>query len=352
MEANNESLSNQTQNGSNENNQLPAGNTTQTVNTKEFKLNKKTIYSLSILLGTGYELGFLGINRNINKNALTKKKQSIKTAKGIISPILVVTAKECIELGLEVYVKGKLVKADAPNLDKILVVIDGQHRVFAINEINDKLKDGEEPIEVYVYLPLSEGIDIKTLLREANVATHPWKGGDWLVNILMNDDENINKEMIDWVHSRTETCGDNAAWLWATLDKSRVYSKAKLIEASKKPEVLKVIANPLYFKEGKALYEKATAKLSEDLTKLKVVPTWFIDKKAELIQADYKMSQAMEMLTDFIDKLTNVQVNYIKGRKKDEDSPKDVKIRKALDEFWAEKNSGKTTNDSKTTEKK
>ena len=323
---------------------------------KNFKLDRKKIYTLSILLGLGYEIGLLGINRKINKNALAKKVQSIKTSKGLISPVLVVTAKKCIEHGLEVYVKGKKVNADASNLEKILVIIDGQHRIQAINTINKKQKkDGNQLYDAYVYLPLNEDIDIKTLLRETNVATQPWKGGDYLVSILMSDDENINKDMISWVHTISGKCGDTAAWLWATMDKSRVYSKAKLIEASKKPEVLKDVANTRCFKEGKALYEKATITLSEDLTKLKVVPTWFIDKKAELIDADYPMSKIMDMLLDFIDNLAPIEVNHIKGLKKDDNSSKDAKIRKALDDLWAEKNkanSKKTSNVSKSSAKK
>ena len=323
---------------------------------KSFKLDRKKIYTLSILLGLGYEIGLLGINRKINKNALAKKVQSIKTSKGLISPVLVVTAKKCIEHGLEVYVKGKKVNADASNLEKILVIIDGQHRIQAINTINKKQKkDGNQLYDAYVYLPLNEDIDIKTLLRETNVATQPWKGGDYLVSILMSDDENINKDMISWVHTISGKCGDTAAWLWATMDKSRVYSKAKLIEASKKPEVLKDVANTRCFKEGKALYEKATITLSEDLTKLKVVPTWFIDKKAELIDADYPMSKIMDMLLDFIDNLAPIEVNHIKGLKKDDNSSKDAKIRKALDDLWAEKNkanSKKTSNVSKSSAKK
>ena len=323
---------------------------------KSFKLDRKKIYTLSILLGLGYEIGLLGINRKINKNALAKKVQSIKTSKGLISPVLVVTAKKCIEHGLEVYVKGKKVNADASNLEKILVIIDGQHRIQAINTINKKQKkDGNQLYDAYVYLPLNEDIDIKTLLRETNVATQPWKGGDYLVSILMSDDENINKDMISWVHTISDKCGDTAAWLWATMDKSRVYSKAKLIEASKKPEVLKDVANTRYFKEGKALYEKATVTLSEDLTKLKVVPTWFIDKRTELIDADYPMSKIMSMLLDFIDCLAPIEVNHIKGLKKDDNSSKDAKIRKALDDLWTEKNkanSKKTSNVSKSSAKK
>jgi hypothetical protein len=420
METKNESPSNQTQNGSNENNQTSAGNTTETMfnetnstmeknlngeeaqqqsemtapvaggtkfeageevpsgldlgekksqeyneseeaddeyvdfdddseasndgtqtkvdKPKSFKLKRKQIYALSILLGQNFQIGLLGINRKVNKNALAKKIQSIKDSDGLISPVLVVTAEECLKLGLEVYVGGVLVTSATPDLDKILVVIDGQHRLKAVNEINKKrAKDGEKLCEAFVYLPLNEGVDIRTLLRETNVATHPWKGGDWLVNILMNADGKIDMSMLNWVHSISPDCGDTSAWLWGTLNPSRVYTKAKLIEAAKNKEVLEVIANTLYFQEGKELYENAKKKFSVSLTKLKVFPKWFIDKKDDLIQKDLKMSEIMKKFKEFIDMINSDEVENIKGLKKDDNSSKDAKIKKALDRLWAEK---------------
>ena len=305
---------------------------------KSFKLKRKQMYTLSILLGLGYKIGMLGINRKVNKNALAKKIQSINAAKGLISPILVVTAQDCIKLGLEVYVNTVLVTTETPDLDKILVVIDGQHRLKAVNEINKKrTKDGEKLCEAYVYLPLNEGVDIRTLLRETNVATHPWKGGDWLVNILMNADGKIDMSMLSWVHTISPDCGDTSAWLWGTLNPSRVYTKAKLIEAAKNKEVLEVIANTLYFQEGKELYENAKKKFSVSLTKLKVFPRWFIDKKDDLIQKDLKMSEIMKKFKEFIDMINSDEVENIKGLKKDDNSSKDAKIKKALDRLWTEK---------------
>ncbi len=305
---------------------------------KSLKLKRKQMYTLSILLGLGYKIGMLGINRKVNKNALAKKIQSINAAKGLISPILVVTAQDCIKLGLEVYVNTVLVTTKTPDLDKILVVIDGQHRLKAVNEINKKrAKDGEKLCEAFVYLPLNEGVDIRTLLRETNVATHPWKGGDWLVNILMNADGKIDMSMLNWVHSISPDCGDTSAWLWGTLNPSRVYTKAKLIEAAKNKEVLEVIANTLYFQEGKELYENAKKKFSVSLTKLKVFPKWFIDKKDDLIQKDLKMSEIMKKFKEFIDMINSDEVENIKGLKKDDNSSKDAKIKKALDRLWAEK---------------
>lgn len=305
---------------------------------KSFKLKRKQMYTLSVLLGLGYKIGMLGINRKVNKNALAKKIQSINAAKGLISPILVVTAQDCIKLGLEVTVNSVPVTSETPDLDKILVVIDGQHRLKAVNEINKKrAKDGEKLCEAYVYLPLNEGVDIRTLLRETNVATHPWKGGDWLVNILMNADGKIDMSMLNWVHTISPDCGDTSAWLWGTLNPSRVYTKAKLIEAAKSKEVLEVIANTLYFQEGKELYESAKKKFSVSLTKLKVFPKWFIDKKDDLIQKDLKMSEIMKKFKEFIDMINSDEVENIKGLKKDDNSSKDAKIKKALDRLWAEK---------------
>ena len=208
----------------------------------------------------------------------------------------------------------------------------------AVNEINKKrAKDGEKLCEAYVYLPLNEGVDIRTLLRETNVATHPWKGGDWLVNILMNADGKIDMSMLNWVHSISPDCGDTSAWLWGTLNPSRVYTKAKLIEAAKNKEVLEVIANTLYFQEGKELYENAKKKFSVSLTKLKVFPKWFIDKKDDLIQKDLKMSEIMKKFKEFIDMINSDEVENIKGLKKDDNSSKDAKIKKALDRLWTEK---------------
>ena len=305
---------------------------------KSFKLKRKQMYTLSVLLGLGYKIGMLGINRKVNKNALAKKIQSINAAKGLISPILVVTAQDCIKLGLEVTVNSVPVTSETPDLDKILVVIDGQHRLKAVNEINKKrAKDGEKLCEAYVYLPLNEGVDIRTLLRETNVATHPWKGGDWLVNILMNADGKIDMSMLNWVHTISPDCGDTSAWLWGTLNPSRVYTKAKLIEAAKSKEVLEVIANTLYFQEGKELYESAKKKFSVSLTKLKVFPKWFIDKKDDLIQKDLKMSEIMKKFKEFIDMINSDEVENIKGLKKDDNSSKDAKIKKALDRLWTEK---------------
>ena len=70
---------------------------------------------------------------------------------------------------------------------------------------------------------------------------------------------------------------------------------------------------------------------------LKVFPKWFIDKKDDLIQKDLKMSEIMKKFKEFIDMINSDEVENIKGLKKDDNSSKDAKIKKALDRLWAEK---------------
>ena len=89
--------------------------------------------------------------------------------------------------------------------------------------------------------------------------------------------------------------------------------------------------------KGKELYESAKRKFSVSLTKLKVFPKWFIDKKDDLIQKDLKMSEIMKKFKEFIDMINSDEVENIKGLKKDDNSSKDAKIKKALDRLWAEK---------------
>lgn len=89
-------------------------------------LTKKTIYEISVLLRMGYTYGWIKINRDIDEKQVRKKIASILACKGIISPFLVVPAIVCLKAGLElVDESGNPITMDTPNLDFILIVIDG-----------------------------------------------------------------------------------------------------------------------------------------------------------------------------------------------------------------------------------
>ena len=126
----------------------------------------------------GYTFRRIKINRDMDARQVKKKIASILAGKGIISPCLVVPAIVCLKAGLELEDEnGNPITEDTPNLDLILIVIDGQHRMEALRQLNKKLKkEGKTEYEGYVYLPLISEYDVPTLLREANSATNPWDG--------------------------------------------------------------------------------------------------------------------------------------------------------------------------------
>lgn len=82
--------------------------------------------------------------------------------------------------------------------------------------MNKKLKkEGKTEYEGYVYLPLISEYDVPTLLREANSATNPWDGMDWVTQLLATAKEKgISTEKLEWVKEKAKTGSDSAAWSW------------------------------------------------------------------------------------------------------------------------------------------
>lgn len=68
--------------------------------------------------------------------------------------------------------------------------------------MNKKLKkEGKTEYEGYVYLPLISEYDVPTLLREANSATNPWDGMDWVTQLLATAKEKVY-QLKNWSGSR------------------------------------------------------------------------------------------------------------------------------------------------------
>lgn len=293
------------------------------------------IYNLSYLTDKGYKFGRLAINRQLQSSVVKAKQKSIIAAGGVICPCLVVSARKCLDDGLSVVREddGTLVTASAPDVDMILVIIDGQHRDKAVKELNEKVKKGEPHFECFYYLPLNPAPNIVDMLREANVATRSWKGGDYLTNLILTAPSNIDTEMLLWVQARYGTCGDVASWLWATLDPSRVYLKGTLVKASKSEDVMKKIADKLDFEFGKKLYEVAKAKLSMDLVKLKVVPLTMICLMKKITVTANKQ-EATDIICNFINSLTEEQVKVLLSFKRVGTLSKDQQIEEELMKYW------------------
>lgn len=294
------------------------------------KLTRGMNYALSVLLGMGYSFGRIRINRDIDQKQVKKKITSILTCNGTISPFLVVPAIVCLKAGLELEDSdGNSITEETPDLDFILIVIDGQHRMEALRQLNKKLrKEGKAEYEGYVYLPLINDYDVPTLLREANSATTPWDGMDWLTQLLATAQEKgIFTEKLEWVKEKAKSGSDSAAWSWVNGGKTN--SKTTCIKASTNTQKLEELADVTSFEEDKRLYEAAAKSFVGNSAKVlgwKVLPEWVHKQLDSLIKKDMKRSEAISLLCEFLEKIDSNDVQEIVGMKRTATQSKDNRI--------------------------
>ena len=304
------------------------------------KLKREMIYALSTLSGMGYFFGRIKINRDIDQKQVKKKIASILVCKGVISPFLVVHAAICLKAGLELEdSEGNPITKETPNLGFILIVIDGQHRMEALRQLNRKLgKEGKNKYEGYAYLPLINDYDVPTLLREANSATKPWDGMDWLTQLLATAQEKeISTKKLKWVKEKARYGSDTAAWAWVNNGKTN--SKAICIKAAKDENKLKELADVTSFEEDKKLYEAAGKSFTGSHAKVlgwKVLPEWVYKKLDYLVKKDMKRSEAIFRLISFLGNINSGTVQEISSIKKSLTQSKDNRILARLDELFAD----------------
>ena len=325
-----------------ENNLIQQPNSTASPKEAPIKLTRGMIFTLSTLLGMRYSFGRIKINRDIDAKQVKKKIASILACKGIISPFLVVPAAVCLKAGLELEESdGNPITEDTPDLDLILIVIDGQHRMEALKQLNKKLrKEGKTEYEGYVYLPLIDDYNVPTVLREANSATNPWDGMDWVTQLLATAKEKgISTEKLEWVKEKAKTGSDSAAWSWVNGGKTN--SKTVCIKASTDDQNLEELADTTSFEEDKKLYESAAKSIEGNSAKVlgwKVLPEWIYKQLDSLIQKDMKRSEAMNLLVTFLEGIGVTNAQEISQIKKNASQSKDNMIIAKLNELFADFN--------------
>ena len=288
----------------------------------------------------GYSFGRIKINRDIDQKQVKKKISSILACNGIISPFLVVPAIVCLKAGLELEDdNGNPITEDTPNLALILIVIDGQHRMEALRQLNKKLrKECKAEYEGYAYLPLIDDYDVPTLLREANSATNPWDGMDWLTQLLTTAQEKgISTEKLKWVKEKAKNGSDSAAWAWVNGGKTN--SKTTCIKASTDNQKLKDLADITSFENDKKLYEAAAKSFEGNSAKVlgwKVLPEWIYKQLNFLMVMDMKRSEAMNLLVTFLEGLGTSNAQEISQMKKTPNQSKDNMIIAKLNELFAD----------------
>lgn len=304
------------------------------------KLEQKTLIAISELIREGYSFGRIKFNREIDLRQVKKKIRSIEICKGIISPVLVVPASDCLKSGLElVDCNDKPITKDTPDVEFILIVIDGQHRMKALKELNNRMrKEGNLEYEGYCYLPLINHYNVVILLRETNVSTDPWDGMDWLTQLLANaSSDGFPIEKLEWVKEKAKNGSDAAAWAW--VNNGKVYTKSFCIKASKDSKKLETLADTTSFNEDKKLYDAASKSFTQNAAKVlgwKILPIWLYGKLDELVKKDMVRSKAIALLAEFIEGIGSSDVQEISTMKKTADQSKDYRVSNKLDELFAE----------------
>lgn len=212
-------------------------------------------YDLQKLLAAAIILiGYEG-NRNVDeRHVLDLTKALKKTKKNRFSqPIIVCLAKAALMLGAKlVDKKGNKVTLSHPDIDRMFVVLDGQHRLVAVKSSNFKYGADVEIIPCPA--------DIDAYVRDINANNANWGNGDYRNQTIVTtgkEDKLLTKEQL------AKKILPNAS------DKYLAYGLTAVKEAVKKSALLagKIPA----YEEGKALRGigifEATRLLNPDCTR-------------------------------------------------------------------------------------
>lgn len=304
-----------------------------------YKLEPRTIVPISVLRKNGYRFARIKLNRSLDLKHVKKMVKSIKSCGGITNPFLVIPALECLHTGLELEDEGKNITQDTPDIDFVLAVLDGQHRLEALKLLNEKMKkEGNPEYEGYCFLPLLKHYDVVTLLREANITTSPWDGMDWLSQLLVTaKKQGIPTEKLEWVKEQSCKGSDSAAWGW--IYEGKIKSKAECIKASNDPKKLEKLADTTSFSDDKKLYEAASRSFTLSAAKVlgwKVLPEWVYAQLDKLVKKDMVRSEAISYLVSFLENISSSTAQEISNIKKSSTQSKDNQILAKLDELFAD----------------
>jgi hypothetical protein len=271
---------------------------------------KKEIFTISEL---GKKVARLVNNRNLEQKAVKDKANSLNEKSQLI-PAVVVDAEAAVAEGLEVvdFQSGKEINAN--ELKNYVVLVDGNHRYQAhlnLLEAAEKGK-GEYAGEFWVMYPFNDELSIVDMLTELNIATNPWKGGDYgkCAAIVLGEQAPEGVKAMNELIGKG--CNLASASLWIAFTKE--VSKSVMVKAMRKKETAGALTNSHNIQRGLKLYEAAEkAGFSAKYLGSRNFIQWIISKVAN--ENNVADDGKVEQMIAFLGTINGKEIEGISGEK-------------------------------------
>lgn len=158
-------------------------------------MEKMKIFTLADVKAEDKEIAFIKGNRELANNNISSKVKSLSECGTNLVPIMVVGGKKAVDDGCcLVLPDGKDI---ADDVEKYLVIVDGQHRYKAAMNLMEEEKDNDKKTitddSIRFFLDYS-GRDTKELLAVTNIESVKWKAKDYAKGaVLYNPDDKVAK---------------------------------------------------------------------------------------------------------------------------------------------------------------
>lgn len=285
------------------------------------------IVTLTSLVNEGKKIARLSGNRDLNEKIVKAKMKSLEQY-GQLIPAVVVDATDAINQGMEVIdftTDDVIGKEEAMNY---LVLLEGNHRYEAHCELLNKNENYAG--EFYIMYALNVEVTIAKMLSEINIATNPWKGGDFVKGAKMN---NLQKELplLDAINDLVDE-GYNLSvaskWLTFTakIDK-------KVMNCAMDNIILPQLENTVGLERGQRLIEAAKKHFTEKNIKSRYLIDWIISKYDAT--DDNGKPDFTDKMERFLRSISKEDADYIKKAKGETGgNTRENLINQKLTELW------------------
>lgn len=288
--------------------------------------------TLTSLTNEGKKIARLSGNRDLNEKIVKAKMKSLEEYRQMI-PAMVVDATDAISQGLEVvdFATGDVVREeDAVNY---LVLVEGNHRYEAhcrLVKENENLEEPKYTGEFYLMYALNTEQSIAKMLSEINIATNPWKGGDFVKGAKMS---NLQKELplLDAMNDLIKKGFSlTAASKWLTFT-SKV--NKDVMDCAIDGTILPELENTSGLERGKRLLEAARETFKEKTIRARTIIDWIISKHETT--DDTLKSELIDKMEHFLKNISKEDADYIeKAKGKKGGDTKENIVNQKLTELW------------------